>query len=87
MSESGRAFKELRDSGLLWLINKSVFHPRGFSLSLIFDEEGEVTGWALMGKGDKPVRIPDEAADTEAERFTKVREEFSRHARKDDIPF
>lgn len=50
-----RPFQELRDSGLLWLINTSVLHPRGYALSLCFDGDdenlGECTGWILMGDG------------------------------------
>jgi hypothetical protein len=47
-----RPLNELRDSGILWLINKSVFHPRGFALALDVDETtGNVTGWKILGNG------------------------------------
>lgn len=50
-------FSQLRDSGLLWLINATVFHPRGFALSLHVNDENECTGWSLMGEGREPWRF------------------------------
>ena len=53
--ETPRPVSELSDSGLLWLINASVFHPRGFALALTQNTEtGEVTGWELLGNGSEP---------------------------------
>ena len=50
-----RPFSALRDSGLLWLINTSVLHPRGFALALHYDDRGsEPTGWSLIGDGSEP---------------------------------
>jgi len=50
----GRPFVELSASGILWLINRVVFHPRGFALALHKDTEtGEVTGWSIRGHGDE----------------------------------
>ena len=47
-----RPLSELSDSGLLWLINRVVFHPRGFALQLVKDfETGEIVGWRLSGDG------------------------------------
>jgi len=48
---SGRPFHELRDTGLLWLINTTVFHPRGYALSITLDDDGVATGWGLLGDG------------------------------------
>ncbi|WP_406157765.1 hypothetical protein [Streptomyces canus] len=46
---------ELIDSGLLWLINRSVFHPHGLALALWREESGEVTGWQLLiGRQGEP---------------------------------
>jgi hypothetical protein len=47
---SERPWDELKSSGLLWLINRVVFHPRGFALSLA-RRDGEVVGWRLLGDG------------------------------------
>lgn len=49
-----RPFAELSASGLLWLINTSVLHPRGFALALVIDESGTATGWQLLGDGTEP---------------------------------
>lgn len=48
-----RPWEELRSSGLLWLINRVVFHPRGFALAVV-RREGEIVGWKLQGDGTEP---------------------------------
>jgi hypothetical protein len=46
---------ELRTHGLLWLINRVVFHPRGFALGLQRDDDsGEIIGWEMLGDGTEP---------------------------------
>jgi hypothetical protein len=45
-----RAWEDLGPSGLLWLINRVVFHPRGFALGLVH-RDGQAVGWKLMGDG------------------------------------
>lgn len=51
---SARPIKELSDSGILWLINRVVFHPRGLALALHAEKEtGEVVGWNIVGDGGK----------------------------------
>jgi len=58
--DPGRPFSELRDTGLLWLINRVVFHPRGYALALHYDDLGEEpTGWGLMGDGTEPWSMGD----------------------------
>jgi hypothetical protein len=53
-SREVRPFGELRSSGLLWLINAAVFHPRGgFALAVVV-RGGEVVGWRLLGDGTEP---------------------------------
>jgi len=54
-----RPLAELRDAGLLWLINTAVFHPRGYALALV-REHGEVVGWTLLGDGSEPWRFDDD---------------------------
>jgi hypothetical protein len=43
----------LRESGLLWLLNRAVLHPRGFALALHYDNgiDEEPTGWSLEFAG------------------------------------
>lgn len=48
-----RPAAELRDTGLLWLINRVVFHPRGFALALHWDDAGNLAGWSLLGDGSE----------------------------------
>jgi hypothetical protein len=50
----GRPFGELKDSGLLWLVNRAALHPRGFALAIHFDGAGDATGWSIMGDGSEP---------------------------------
>lgn len=38
------------DDGLLWLVNRCVFHPRGYALAF-FPESGT---WMLLGDGSEP---------------------------------
>jgi hypothetical protein len=56
--ESLRTFGEFRDEGLLWLINTSVFHPRGFAIAFVYDDDDtefkNPTGWRLVGDGSEP---------------------------------
>lgn len=49
-----RSFNEWLDNGLLWLINTTVFHPRGYALGLGKDQFGNVMGWELFGDGTEP---------------------------------
>lgn len=63
-----RPFEELSPSGLLWLINRVVFHPRGYALGLIPDEEGDIVGWKLLGDGRAPWGMGDEEDEANAAR-------------------
>lgn len=67
-------FSKLREWGLLWLINRVVFHPRGHALAFrIDDETGEPTGWRLLGDGSEVFTFGDEA---DHEEFARVRDFF-----------
>lgn len=50
MTDTIKAPVDLLEDGLLWLINKTVFHPRGFALGYT-PETGEFELW---GNGDEP---------------------------------
>ncbi|MDX2694959.1 hypothetical protein [Streptomyces ipomoeae] len=50
--EELQPLSELRSSGLLWLINRVVFHPRGLALALYQEEDGQITGWQLLTAGE-----------------------------------
>lgn len=62
-SEGTRPLAELTDSGLLWLINAAVFHPRGFALAIHFGDDDVATGWSIVGDGTEPWRSDDDIAD------------------------
>ncbi|MFF5968186.1 hypothetical protein ACFY64_31585 [Streptomyces collinus] len=47
-----RTFAALRDSGLLWLINRVALHPRGLALALHLDEHGQAYGWSLVASDE-----------------------------------
>lgn len=49
----------LSGSGLLWLINRVVFHPRGFALALHTESDGRVTGWSIQGAGKEVWKFSD----------------------------
>lgn len=66
-SHRKRPFDDLRTSGLLWFINRVIFHPRGFALALHYPDnsfksidpetgsageaELQPDGWSLVGDG------------------------------------
>lgn len=57
----GRPFSDLKEeTGLLWLINSVVFHPRGVAFALYSDNDGNITGWNLVNDGtDEPWHYND----------------------------
>lgn len=69
-----RPIEDLRETGLLWLINRTVFHPRGFALALTFEKEGgALLGWELLGDGTECWRMTAEMDDCH---FAEVAEFF-----------
>lgn len=73
-TRSPQPFAELREGGLLWLINRVVFHPRGFALGLTFDDDGNCLGWDLLGDGSEPWAFAEADDD---ERFAAVEATFA----------
>lgn len=59
-----RPFAELRNEGLLWLLNRRTFHPNGYALAMYFDDAGNAIGWGLLGDGLEPW-VFDPATDEE----------------------
>lgn len=64
-----RPFDEMSDEGLLWLINRTCFHPRGFALAFHKEDDGTVSGWSMMGDGSEVWTFSEQADD---EDFAKV---------------
>lgn len=52
-ADEPRPWRDLRDSGLLWLINRAVLHPRGVALALHADNAGNPYGWSLRVGDDR----------------------------------
>lgn len=69
MSHDSRPWNELRSSGLLWLINATVFHPRGFALAFVMDDDAQPIGWRLVGDGREPWRFETNMDDLVNELF------------------
>lgn len=75
MAEEARPLSDLAEAGddptgLLWLINRTVFHPRGLALALVTDTTGNVVGWLMQGDGSEPFTFTPEDDD---EQFGLVR--------------
>lgn len=71
--DPGRLFVEFQREGLLWLVNRVVFHPRGYALAFHFSDDMEtVTGWSLQGDGTETwdFRLPPT---TEDELFNRAK--------------
>lgn len=64
-----KTFKEFQDSGLLWAINRYVFHPRGHAIAFAISDDGKVDGWLLMGDGTEVWAFDEETDDAGFERF------------------
>lgn len=69
-----RPWEDLRSTGLLWLINSTVFHPRGFALAFTM-QDGKPTGWKLLGDGSEPWRFDGDID----ELFRKAEETLASH--------
>ncbi len=71
----GGKFVDLRTSGLLWLINKSLLHPRGYALGY----DSHTKRCILYGDGKEPWHYvttdedPDAGID-EDELFARIKE-------------
>lgn len=76
-----RPFRDLMEpTGLLWLINRTVFHPRGFALALVFadDDRQQPVGWQLVGNGTQVWTYDPAETANEADRFQAVTTLFDR---------
>lgn len=74
-----RPFRELSESGLLWLINRTVFHPQGYALGIRIDSEENAVGWELLGDGSEPFVYGGDGSD-EVEQLQAARETLRRAA-------
>jgi hypothetical protein len=80
-----RPLEDLRDSGLLWLVNRAVFHPRGYALAIAYDAAGAAVGWQLHGDGSEPWQYAEADAEAEADAFRRAEATLAA-ARRPDPP-
>lgn len=73
-AEEARSFDELRGTGLLWLINRVVMHPRGYALAIHHDEDGRAIGWTLLGDDTEPWSFSPAEDEREKALFDKLKE-------------
>lgn len=58
---------DMRDTGLLWAINRHLLHPQGFALAITqpMPPTDDATGWRLDGNGQEVWRfgedVPEDA--------------------------
>lgn len=62
------------DAGLLWLINETVFWPRGFCLNLGIDTATGEHVWWLEGDGTEPWQVS--SAESAQNRFEQSKRFF-----------
>jgi hypothetical protein len=61
-----RPLTDLRDTGVLWALNKHLFHPQGHALALALDAGGAVIGWNLLGDGTEPWSFAEDEPEASA---------------------
>jgi hypothetical protein len=68
--DRGRPLYDMRETGVLWAINRVLFHPRGFSLALVVEPGTEnVIGWLLTNHGDEIITFGPGDEDVEFAAF------------------
>lgn len=79
-ADDARGWDELRTTGLLWLINTSLLHPRGYALALGYEgdgtDPGKCSGWRIVGDGSEPWQMgcDEETKAVIEERFAALKE-------------
>lgn len=71
--ESNKTFNEFQAEGLLWALNRYIFHPRGLAIQFTYIED-EVVGWGVLGDGKEVWAFDDPTDDSGFERFNKFLE-------------
>lgn len=69
------------DTGVLWAINRYLFHPRGFALTIDIGDDGKARGWVIQGDGSEPWAFDEEWDDrghAAFERFLREQAETNR---------
>lgn len=75
------ATQHLWDSGLLWLINAAILHPRGYAMTASIDEEtGRVLELFVQGDGSEPWCFGEDTIPADEERVFESDESYRRFA-------
>lgn len=75
-------FRRLSDYGVLWLINRVVFHPRGFALALNYEDgNDEPVGWSIVGDGSEPWTFTDGIDDEKFAEIEGLLDQARRHGK------
>lgn len=64
-----RTWEDFRDSGLLWMLNTTVLHPRGLAMSVHYDENGKAIGWSILGDGNEVYVFDEDVAEDGFQKF------------------
>lgn len=69
------AISEFRPSGILWAINRTIFHPRGYALALTRSDNdnpdnGDFDRFTILGDGSEVWAFDHEADDEGFAAFT-----------------
>lgn len=54
-NDDPHGWDDLLDTGLLWYINTTCFHPQGFALAVVRDDRGRTVGWTMLGDGEEAI--------------------------------
>ena len=66
----GRPFYDMRATGVLWAINRVLFHPRGYALVFVVEPGTEdVIGWTISGHGSEVIAFAEGDEDVEYAAF------------------
>lgn len=80
MEGEGLPFEHLTNHGVLWAINRVLFHPRGFALAVHTTKEtGLISGWSIIWDGSEPGTFTEETDDEHFALFEQALADARRH--------
>lgn len=72
---------DFSNDGLLWIINRLVFHPRGYALTFDLEADGTVSSYYLQGDGKEVWQFTEADDDKNFERFNRFLKEATDETR------
>lgn len=72
--EQSQTLQKFWEEGLLWLVNTAILHPRGYALTIVYDDEALNTplGLFIQGDGDEPWCFGDDEATEPLEKHQRA---------------